>query len=153
VDNQTEAGAAALGVLDAMNNRDLERIRDLVTDDFVDHGIPPGIVPPGPDGYIATLRWVTETLGVTYALDEMVAVGDDVMIRATAHAVHSTDHLGLPATGKPYAMSTMHWYKARGGKLCEHWGVRDEWGVLVQVGALVPQFPDLGFADLQVANG
>jgi|tagenome__1003787_1003787.scaffolds.fasta_scaffold19689522_2 hypothetical protein len=35
-------------LLDAMNTRQLDRIRRLVTDDFIDHG-PPVALPPGPD--------------------------------------------------------------------------------------------------------
>ena len=66
----------ALGVLDAINGRDLERIRDLVTDDFVDHGSPVPL-PPGPDGYIAILTFVTEVLQIRYTIEDVVASGDD----------------------------------------------------------------------------
>ena len=59
-----------------------------------------------------------------------------VAARATVHGVHNTDHLGFPATGRPYAMPTMHMYRAEGDLLAEHWGVRDELRVLWQVGAL-----------------
>ena len=141
----TATERASLAVLDAMNDRDLERIRDLVTADFVDHGAPPGLVPPGPDGYIATLAFVTEVLQIRYELHDLVAVGDRVAVRATAYGVHNTDHLGFPATGKPYAMDTMHFYRGDGDRLAEHWGVRDELSVLFQVGALAPpQLPVLG---------
>jgi predicted ester cyclase len=67
-----------------------------------------------------------------------VADGDRVAIRATAHGVHRSGHLGVPPTGKPYAMATRHLYRAEGDRLAEHWGVRDELGALVQVGAWSP---------------
>ena len=137
----TPAERAARAVLELCETRDLERLRDLVTDGFVDHGLPPGVVPPGPDGYIATLRWVIDVLQVRYEVHEVVAQGDLVALRATAHGVHASDHLGFPATGKPYAMATMHLYRAEGDRLAEHWGVRDEWGALVQVGAITPSTP------------
>jgi predicted ester cyclase len=140
----TPAERAARAVFDALNGRDFEALRDLVTADFVDHGLPPGVVPPGPDGYIATLQWVAEALSIRYEVHEIVASGDLVSIRATAHGVHDTGHLGFPATGKPYAMPTMHLYRADGDRLAEHWGVRDELSVLWQVGALpTPPLPDL----------
>jgi predicted ester cyclase len=126
---------AALAVLDS---GEVERIRELVTDDFVDHGLPPGVVPPGPDGYIATLRWLIDVLRIRYEVHDVVAAGDRVAVRATAHGVHTTDHLGFPATGRPYAMPTMHLFRVEGDRLAEHWGVRDEYGVLVQIGALPP---------------
>ena len=137
----TPAERAARAVLDTFESGDLERIRGLVTDDFVDHGAPPGLVPPGPDGYIAVLRWLIDVLQLRYEVHDVVAARDKVAIRATAHGVHRSDHLGVPATGKPYAMATMHLYRAEGDRLAEHWGVRDEWGALVQVGALHPPAP------------
>ena len=132
----TPAERAARAALAVFESGELERIRDLVTDDFVDHGLPPGVVPPGPDGYIATLRWLIDVLQLRYEVHDVVADGDKVAIRATAHGVHNTGHLGFPATGKPYAMATMHMYRAEGDLLAEHWGVRDELSVLWQTGAL-----------------
>jgi len=32
----------------------------------------------------------------------------------------------------------MHLYRAEGDRIAEHWGVRDEYSVLVQIGALPP---------------
>ncbi len=138
----TPAEHAAMEVLRIFESGDHERIRDLVTPDFVDHGAPPGL-PPGPEGYIGVLRFLTEVLQIRYEVHDVVAAGDRVAIRATAHGVHHTDHLGVPATGKPYAMPTMHLYRAEGARLAEHWGVRDELSVLVQVGAMpAPVLPE-----------
>lgn len=127
----------AFAVLDAMNARQLDRIRDLVTDDFVDHGSPVP-VPPGPDGYIAILTFVTEVLDVRTEVDEVIVSGDTVAIRATAHGIHTVAPPGLEATGQPYAMQTAHFFRSRDGRLSEHWGIRDELDVLFQVGALTP---------------
>ena len=79
-------------------------------------------------------------LRLRYELHEVVAAGDMVAIRATAHGVHNSGHLGFPATGRPYAMPVMHMYRQDNGVLAEHWGVRDELSALWQVGALpVPE--------------
>ena len=138
----TPGERAATEVLRIFETGEFARVRDLVTDDFVDHGAPPGL-PPGPDGYIGMLRFLTEVLQIRYEVHDIVAVGDRVAIRATAHGVHDSDHMGVAATGKPYAMATMHLYRAEGDRLAEHWGVRDEYGMLVQVGALpAPALPE-----------
>jgi|SRR5215207_6211010 len=129
---------AVRAVFDAINDRDLEAIRGLVTDDFIDHGAPPGLVPPGPDGYIAVLKFVTGVLDIRYEVHEVVAGGDLVAVRATGHGLLRSNHLGFPATGKPYAMASMHLYRGEGGRLAEHWGVRDELSALYQAGALTP---------------
>lgn len=132
------AERAARSVFAAINERDLERIKDLVTDDFVDHGAPPGLIPPGPDGYIAVLGFVTDVLDIRYEIHEVVADGDLVALRATGKGRHNSGHLGFPPTGQPYAMASMHLYRAVDGRLAEHWGVRDELGALYQAGALTP---------------
>jgi len=134
---QTTNESLADGVFNAMNSGQLERIRDLVTDDFVDHGSPVPL-PPGPDGYIAILTFVTAVLQVRYEVHDVVSAGDTIAIRATAHGVNAVSPHGVDVTGKPFAMKTAHFFRTRDGRLCEHWGVRDELDVLYQVGALAP---------------
>ena len=97
----TTAEELAFEVIEAFHADDVDRIGTLVTDDFVDHGAPPGLVPPGPDGYLAVLRFLVDVLQIRYEVHDVVADGDWVAIRATAHGVHRSDHLGVPATGKP----------------------------------------------------
>jgi predicted ester cyclase len=126
-------------VIEAFHADDLARIGTLVTDDFVDHGAPPW-APQGRAGYLQIMAFLKNVLQLRYEVHQVVADGDLVAVRATVHGVHNTGHLGFPATGKPYAMPTMHRYRAEGGLLAEHWGVRDELSVLWQVGALpVPE--------------
>ena len=126
-------------VVDAFHAGDIDRIGSLVTEDFVDHGAPPW-APPGRAGYVRIMRFLKDALSIRYELHEVVSDGDLVAARATVHGVHNSGHLGFPATGRPYAMPTMHMYRVRGGLLAEHWGVRDELSVLWQVGALpVPE--------------
>lgn len=136
MNNSTQALVAE--VFDSMNRGQLDNIRDLVTDDFVDHGSPVPL-PPGPDGYIAILTFVTTVLQIRYQVDEVISDGDMVAIRATAHGINSVAPQGIEPTGKPFAMKTAHFFRSRDGRLCEHWGVRDELDVLYQVGALTPR--------------
>jgi predicted ester cyclase len=133
VNKSTQALATA--VIDAMNTRQLEKIRDLVTDDFVDHGAPISL-PPGPDGYIAILTFVTTVLQVRYEVHDIVSADDTIAVRATAHGLNAVSPQGIHVTGKPFAMKTAHFFRSRDGKLSEHWGIRDELDVLYQVGAL-----------------
>jgi len=126
-------------VLDALSSGDIERAGPLVAEDFTDHGAPPW-APRGRAGYLQILGFLHTVLRLRYELHEVVAAGDMVAIRATAHGVHNSGHLGFPATGRPYAMPVMHMYRHDDGVLAEHWGVRDELSALWQVGALpVPE--------------
>jgi predicted ester cyclase len=141
VHKSTEALVAEL--MDALNAGQLEKIRDFVSDDFVDHGSPVPL-PPGPDGYIAILTFVTNVLQVRYEVHDIVSAGDMVAIRATAHGVNKVSPRGIEPTGRPYAMKAAHFFRSRDGRLSEHWGIRDELDVLYQVGALTP--PDVALA-------
>ena len=127
-------------VLDSLATGDVAAMGQLVTDDFVDHGAPPW-APQGRDGYLQILTFLATRLKLRYEVHDVVADGDKVAIRATAHGVHDVDTLGFAPTGRPYAMPVMHLYRAEGGRLAEHWGVRDELSVLWQVGALQPPAP------------
>jgi predicted ester cyclase len=137
----------ARDVLEALSSGNIEQAGPLVAEDFVDHGAPPW-APQGRAGYLQILDFLTTALRLRHEVHDVVAAGDKVAIRATAHGIHTSGHLGFPATGKPYAMATMHLYREANGVLVEHWGVRDELGALWQVGALpVPEpvtFPAAG---------
>ena len=122
-------------VVEAFHADDIARIGSLVTEDFVDHGAPPW-APQGRAGYLQIMGFLKNVMQIRYEIHEVVADGDYVAARATVHGVHNSGHLGFAPTGKPYAMPTMHMYRASGGLLAEHWGVRDELSVLWQVGAL-----------------
>ncbi|MDO7867222.1 ester cyclase [Nocardioides jiangxiensis] len=134
------ARSAALAVFDAINDRDLSRLDELVTDDFVDHGSPFPL-PPGPEGYRMILGFVTGVLQIRYDLEDVLETEDRVVIRATAHGVGVDAVHGEGAAGGSYAMPTVHVYRTEGDRLAEHWGVRDEYGARIQLGTIAPPDP------------
>ena len=99
-------------------DRATDVVAGLVAEDFVDHGAPPW-APQGRAGYLQIVRFLTGVLQLRYEVHDIVADGDRVAVRATAHGVHNTDHLGFAATGRPYAMPTMHLYRAAGSPRAE----------------------------------
>ena len=128
---------AARAVFDAINSHDLSCIADCVTDDFVDHGSPLPI-PPGPGGYAQILGYVTGVLNIRYELCDEFATSDRIVMRAVAHGRAVAQIHGPQFAGVPYTMPTIHIYRTEGTRLAEHWGVRDELGVLRQIGAAAP---------------
>jgi predicted ester cyclase len=138
--NKNTAARLAVSALRCLETGDLSELDQLVSEDFVDHGAPP-FVPTGREAYKRTFSWLRNHLQLTYVVEDMVCSEDKVAIRATAHGVDNSGHLGFAPTGKPYTMPTMHIYREEGGRLVEHWGVRDELSFLWQVGALTPPAP------------
>lgn len=126
---------ASRAVFEAINSGDLSCLDDAVTADFVDHGSPFPL-PPGPEGYRQILTFVTRVLAVRYELLDEFATDDRIVIRALAHGVAVAPVHGAEFAGRPYTMATIHIYRTEGDRLAEHWGVRDELGVLQQIGAL-----------------
>lgn len=126
---------AAHAVFEAINSGDLTAVPDCVTDDFVDHGSPFPI-PPGPDGYVRILTWVTQTLRIRYELVETISTPDRIVLRALAHGSGVAQIHGPETVERDYVMPTIHVYRTEGPLLAEHWGVRDEVGALIQLGAM-----------------
>lgn len=137
---QNSAEALARRVIACFESGEIDRIGELVTEDFVDHGAPPWM-PTGRAAYVGTMRWLKDVLRIRYEVAQVISQGDWVAARAIVHGVSTSDHLGFPPTGRPFAMETMHLYRARDGLLAEHWGVRDELGALWQTGALPAPSP------------
>lgn len=131
---------SARAIFDAINSGELGVLDDLVTDDFVDHGSPFPL-PPGPDGYRQILGFVRGVLGIRYEIDDIFAGPDRVVVRATARGTGVEAVHGPGTAGRPFLMQTAHIYRTEGDRMAEHWGIRDEYGVRIQLGALAP--PDV----------
>ncbi|RRJ88213.1 hypothetical protein EG850_01850 [Gulosibacter macacae] len=134
------AEAAALRIQDAINSGDLSGLADCVTADFVDHGARASI-PPGPEGYRRALTFVTQVLGITYTLDDLITTPDRIVIRATGHGVGVAEVHGPAAAGREYSMPSIHIYRTEDDRLAEHWAVRDEVAVLQQLGLMPERRP------------
>jgi predicted ester cyclase len=138
--DQNPAQSAALRVFDAINARDLDCLDELVTDDFVDHGSPSPL-PPGPAGYRQVLTFVTQVLGIRYEIEDVFSTHDRVVVRAIAHGTGVDAVHGPGAEGRSYSMATAHIYRTEGGRLAEHWGIRDEYGARIQLGTVAAPDP------------
>jgi predicted ester cyclase len=69
-------------------------------------------------------------------LDDMVAEGDKVCVRATFRGVHKGAFQGIPATGRQASISVMLIYRIAGEKIVEHWLNADSLSLLQQLGAV-----------------
>jgi predicted ester cyclase len=130
-----EAQPAADAVFGAINSGDLSCLASCVTADFVDHGSPFPL-PPGPEGYTRVLTFVTQVLRLQYEVLDQFATEDRIVIRAVGRGRASAQVHGEEYAGRAYEMATIHIYRTEGPLLAEHWGVRDELGVMQQIGAL-----------------
>lgn len=112
--------------------------------DEVNHLLAPGFalhVPlpcsPGAQGInevIVACRSAFQDLNVT--VEDMVAEGDRVAARFTAHGLHKGVFMGLPPTDKPISMTGIEIFRLEEGKIAEIWGEANLLGLMQQLGIL-----------------
>ena len=67
---------------------------------------------------------------------EDAADGDTVAVRGTCSGTHEGALWDIPPTGERFAVQQSHWFRVSDGKVAEHWAVRDDLGMLRQLGIL-----------------
>ena len=117
-----------------LNAGDFSVADELVAPDFINHEAPPGR-DRGPEsmrGLAGMLR--TAFPDLRFTIEELVAEGDVVAGRLTMSGTHEGPLMGMPPTGRPVRQDHMHFVRFEGGKAVEHWGVRDDLGMMRQLG-------------------
>jgi steroid delta-isomerase-like uncharacterized protein len=113
----------------------MDSVDELVSADFVPHSWPS--VKPGTEGLKQAMQRVFSGLAQpSMRIEDMIAEGDRVAVRLTAHATQKGEFMGIPGTGKKYTISETHIFRVRHGKIVEHWRDADTLGMMQQLGAL-----------------
>ncbi|WP_328991592.1 ester cyclase [Kribbella sp. NBC_01245] len=108
-------------------------LREVVSDQFVNHEAPPG-TPPGLGGITMFMRLLNEAFSdQRWEIHDVVADGDMVALRCTHSGRHTGTFFGLPATGRPFSYNQMHMIRLDDGKGVEHWAVRDDASLMRQL--------------------
>ncbi len=91
----------------------------------------------GPAGVIATSRWLSETFSdLRFDPHEVVAEGERVVVVATMTGAHTGTLHGIPPTRKRFQQRQFHLFRMRAGQIVEHLALRDDLGLLQQLGVL-----------------
>ena len=65
---------------------------------------------------------------------ELIAEGDKVVARVVMTGTHTGNFYGIPATGRRVEFTGMYIARIADGKIVEHWGEEDSYGLLLQLG-------------------
>jgi steroid delta-isomerase-like uncharacterized protein len=123
-------------IFEAVSNKNLDALNELLADDMVDHELPPGL-PPGRDGTKAFLGMFTSAFpDIEVTIEDQIAEGDKVVTRWTATGTHTGELMGIPATGKQVKMAGIDITRFSNGKNVEHWGQFDQMGLMQQLGVI-----------------
>lgn len=125
---------------------------------------PPACAQPGVPGFMATSAWLHSAFGeLRFELIELAAADD----RAIAHVWMRGRQAGpfvifpsggkpvaFPATGREFAVRHAHVFHVRDGLAADHIAVRDDLGMMTQLGHLPPGPPALArMARFQLGGG
>lgn len=102
--------------------------------------------PRGHPGMLLVLEDIWRTFpDWHFEILDIIAAGDSVVVRYKITATHNGVGtlpvnggmlVGVPATHKRFEVEHIHWYKLRDGKIVDHYAVRDDLGMMRQLGLL-----------------
>ena len=122
---------------EVFNQGNLAIVDDLVAPDYLNHEVPPGMNNRGPDSTRQIVRMLrTAFPDLHFTIEDLVAEGDTVAGRVTMSGTHLGPFQGIPPTGRSFEQAHMHFVRFRDGKAIEHRAVRDELGMMRQLGVL-----------------
>jgi predicted ester cyclase len=136
----------------ALETGDLALSRRVLTDDHVNHMAtdePPACREHGAPGFLATSAWLRLAFsGLTFEELDVAASSDQVF----SHVRMSGRHTGpfvvfppggkpqvFPATGRRFSVRQFHLFRLADGRLAEHVAVRDDLGMMTQLGFIPPR--------------
>ena len=67
-----------------------------------------------------------------FEVEDMIAEGDKVFVRARMMGTHQGEFLGIPATGRTISVGVGDYMRFDNGAVVEHWGVTDT-GAMMQL--------------------
>jgi predicted ester cyclase len=119
---------------EGLNGGNLAVAEELIDPEFLDREAHPG-GNRGPESLrrlITMLR--TAFPDLRFEIEDLIAEGDTVAGRLTMNGTHEGPLMGMPPTGRAVRQAHMHFVRFRDGKAVEHWGVRDDVGMMRQLG-------------------
>lgn len=89
----------------------------------------------GPAGFLATSQWLRDAFSdLRFELHESVAEDSVVMVAATMTGEHAGTFNGIEPTGRRINHRQVHIFSVVDGRITQHRAVRDDLGLLLQLG-------------------
>ena len=126
---------------DAVNTGNVEVISkvtdELVAPDVLIH-MPLAVEAPRPHEAFKQL-WAMLLRGLPdlhLTIEDLIAEGDKVVMRASVTGTHQGEYMGLPPTGKSITYNEIFIWRLAGGRITEMWGVVDVLSQMKQLGVI-----------------
>ena len=124
---------------EVINQGNLDLIDELVSDDFVEHEVFPGLPSTGPEAPKAALgMFLAAFPDLHLTIEEEIGEGDKVVVQGTMTGTHKGEFMGIPPTNKSFTINIIDIIEIREGKATAHWGLTDTAAMMDQLG-LAPE--------------
>ncbi|MEA2575903.1 MAG: hypothetical protein QOH93_3201 [Chloroflexia bacterium] len=118
------------------NDSDFSVADEIVAADFVNHARPDDSL-RGPQALKSLTQWLHGAFPDShYTLKRVMAEDDDVMVYLSHSGTHLGPFMGAAPTGRHFSQDQMHLIRLQDGKIAEHWAVRDDLGLMRQLGII-----------------
>jgi predicted ester cyclase len=112
---------------------------ELMADNCVEHQRGNGDGREGAWAVAGTLhRWMSD---FSLTVEDLAVAGDTVWTRNRARGINTGAVMGNPPSGKPIEVDVIDVIRFENGIAVEHWGVADQMGLMLQIGALPSSRP------------
>jgi len=120
---------------DALNERNWAAFEELIIPDVVLHNA--SMTMQGFEAYKQFVSmYFTAFPDLQFIVEDMIAEGDTVAVRQTAHGTHQGELMGIPPTGKHVSTTGINILRFANGKGVEEWFNGDDLGLLQQLGVV-----------------
>lgn len=119
---------------DGFGRGELSVVDELVSPDFQEHQ-------RGAESGLESLKALIQQLrrwfpDLTYTIEDITQQGDTIWGRMQARGTNTGPIMGRPPTGRRLEIDVIDIIRFRNGRMIEHWGVPDEFGMMQQMGLL-----------------
>lgn len=113
---------------------DIELLKSMVTPGFTNHSGAPGM-PEGIDGMIYFFSNILHGAftDIHVEIKDMIAEGNKVTTRKEITGKHTSELMGIPASGKQITLKVIDILAVNKGKISDHWGENNFVSVLSEL--------------------
>lgn len=128
-------------IIDAVGADDATVLEGLIAADFIDHMPVPG-QPRGREGFLFWMHSMHAAFpDMRGVIQDTVVEDDKIAGRVLWTGTHEGQFLGLPGTGRPVTISSMHLVRFKDGLAVEWWGAADLLGAAMGLNARLEPLP------------
>ena len=128
---------ARRAVEEIYGGRNLELADELIHPAYLDHAEAHPDLPNGPESVKQVVRSLHATFAdLRFEIEDEIAEGDRIVQRVTMSGRQTGPLMGRDATGREFAVRHIYIWRIADGKIVEHWGSRDDLGLLGQLGLM-----------------